>query len=137
MIVMKLSAKHQAQVALAVDRAVAQWAKDVSTPGQIVQALDKVLLFLRQNGAATRQAAHVASLGLVFGQQLVRDQGWCWRSASEDGSVNPAVVCREMVTACLVVDAATMLVTNSGYGSLAALYRSCSSGMPHPLVVTV
>lgn len=119
-----LSDKHLVEVNQAVDRALAQWLPgvDTSQPLEVVRALERVLLFLQQNGDASAQARHVASLAFAFGQQLVRAGGWGWHSVSEDGSVNPSVV-RADGRACLVVDAVTAMVTKTSSAGLVELYR--------------
>jgi hypothetical protein len=129
-----LSERHRAELSLAVERAAAQWLKGVAAPGDVVHALERVLLFLKQNGAASPQARHVASLGFLFGQQLVRASGWTWQSVSEDGDVNPAVVSADGRRALLVVDVVTRLVLGADKASLAALYAALHAGQAHPLV---
>ena len=52
--------------------------------------MERILLFLRQNGGASMQARQVASLAFIIGEQVVQLGGWKWMSVSDDGSVNPA-----------------------------------------------
>lgn len=135
MLVTPLSEKHRAELELAVERALGQWAKGVEAPADIVAALERVLLFLKQNAVgASAQARQVASLGFCFGQQLVR-AGWTWESISDDGGVNPAVVAPDRSRACLVVDVMTLLVMGEAKGSLGGLYRACVGLQAHPLVL--
>lgn len=129
-----LSAQHQGELALAVERALAQWAKGVEAPADVVAALERVLLFLKQNGSASPQARHVASLAFAFGQQLVRAAGWTWQSVSDDASVNPAIVSPDGTRALLVVDVMTRLVVGADKASLAALFRTLTAGDGHALV---
>ena len=129
-----LSERHLSELALAVDRAAAQWVKGVDAPVDVVRGLERVLLFLKQNGAASPQARHIASLGFIFGQQVVRAGGWTWQSVSEDGSVNPAIVSPDGKRAVLVVDVVTRLVVGADKASLAALYGALVGGEGHALV---
>jgi hypothetical protein len=129
-----LSPQHEAELALAVERALAQWAKGVEKPSDVVNALERVLLFLRQNGSASPQARHVASLAFAFGQQVVREAQWTWRSVSDDGGVNPAIVSPDGRRALLVVDVMTRLVVGADKASLAAVYRALTKGEGHALV---
>ncbi|MDP3503208.1 MAG: hypothetical protein Q8S33_22940 [Myxococcales bacterium] len=119
-----LSDKHLLEVTQASDRALAQWltAPEVSEPLAFVRALERVLLFLKQNGDASAQARQVSSLAFAFGQQLVRTGAWEWKSVSEDGSVNPSVV-NGAGRACLVVDTVTAMVTQRSSIGLVELYR--------------
>ena len=87
-----LSEKHLGELQLATERALQQWAKDIFVPTEILAAMERVLLFLRQNGGASKQARQVASLAFIVGEQLVQLDGWKWMSVSEDGSLNPAIV---------------------------------------------
>ena len=124
-----LSAKHSSELELAVARALSQWLPGaLGAPVDVVQALERVLLFLRQNGSPTNQSRHVASLAFCWGSQLVRAGGFTWMSVSEDGSVNPSVVSLDHARACLVVDAVTTLVLAPGPQSLTSLYRTLASG---------
>lgn len=129
-----LSEQHATELALAVERARAQWAKGLSAPEAVVAALERVLLFLRQNGAASPQARHVASLAFCFGQQVVAARGWMWKSVSDDGSVNPSIVSPDGKRAVLVVDVMTRLVVGTEKASLAGLFKALTSEGAHPLV---
>ncbi|MEW5739389.1 MAG: hypothetical protein AB1938_10710 [Myxococcota bacterium] len=129
-----LSAQHTAELSLAVDRALAQWAKGLTRPEDIVAALERVLLFLRQNGAASPQARHVASLAFSFGQQVVAGAGWTWQSVSDDGGVNPSIVSPDGTRAVLVVDVMTRLVVGADKASLASFFQALLRGEAHPLV---
>lgn len=133
-VVAPLSAQHESELALAVERAAAQWVKRVERPIEVVAGLERVLLFLKQNGSAAPQARHVASLAFVFGQQVVREAGWSWKSVSEDGSVNPAIVSPDGKRAVLVVDVVTRLVVGADKASLSALFRALVDGQGTPLV---
>ncbi|MBL8919555.1 MAG: hypothetical protein JNJ54_11880 [Myxococcaceae bacterium] len=119
-----LSEKHLTELGQAVDRALAQWLTEGGggEPVEVVRALERVLLFLKQNGDASAQARQVSSLAFAFGQQLVRRGGWTWHSVSEDGSVNPSVV-HEDGRACLVVDTVTSMVTKTCALGLVELFR--------------
>jgi hypothetical protein len=118
-----LSEKHLLEVQEASDRAITQWliAKEPE-PLEFVRALERVLLFLKQNGHASAQARQVASLAFAFGQQLVRTGKWEWKSVSEDGSVNPSVVNSDG-RACLVIDSVTAMVTHRSSVGLVELFR--------------
>jgi hypothetical protein len=130
-----LSEKHLVELEQAVDRALGQWltGERPDAPLDVVRALERVLLFLKQNGDASAQARHVASLAFAFGAQLVRHGGWAWHSVSEDGSVNPSVV-RPDGRACLVVDTLTALVTRSETGGLVDLFKALQDGEELPTI---
>ncbi len=132
-----LSDKHLGELQLATERALQQWAKDVFAPAAIVSSMERVLLFLRQNGGASKQARQVASLAFIIGEQVVQLGEWKWMSVSEDGSLNPAIVSPDGARACLVVDVVTLLVAGEAKGSLTALVRACVENEGHPLVVPV
>lgn len=134
LVVAPLSQQHASELAVAVERALAQWAKGVTPPEDIVAALERVLLFLRQNGAASPQARHVASLAFSFGQQVVARAGWTWQSVSDDGSVNPAIVSPDGKRAVLVVDVMTRLVVGADKASLAGFFKALVGADEHPLV---
>lgn len=126
-----LSEKHLAELALAVSRALAQWlpkGEALPAPLEVVQGLERVLLFLRQNGSPSPQARQVASLAFCWGDQLVRDGAFRWASVSEDDSVNPSILSLDETRACMVVDAVTTLVMEPQAMSLTALYRSLHKG---------
>jgi len=124
-----LSEKHLCELALAVSRALSQWLPGpLGAPLEVVQGLERVLLFLRQNGSPSPQARQVASLAFCWGDQLVRAGGFHWASASEDSSVNPSVVSDDEVRACMVVDTITTLVIEPQAMSLVALYRALERG---------
>lgn len=124
-----LSEQHRGEVRRAAERALAQWlpAGPPPEPAQVVQGLERVLLFLRQHGSPSRQAAQVASLALAWGEQVVRAAGWSWMNLAEDGAVNPGLVSPAGAHACLPVDLVTVLVLEKK-GSLAALYRRLVEG---------
>lgn len=129
-----LSEKHQGELRLAAERALAQWlgAGPRPEPAQVVQGLERVLLFLRQNGSPSRQAAQVTSLALAWGEQVVRAAGWSWMNVAEGGALNPGLVSPGGAHACLPVDLVTVLVMEKR-GSLAALYRKLVDGpLPPP-----
>jgi hypothetical protein len=130
-----LSEKHVVELEQAVDRALMQWltGERPDAPIDVVRALERVLLFLKQNGDASAQARHVASLAFAFGAQLVRHGGWTWQSVSEDGGVNPTVV-RTDGRACLVVDTMTALVTKSASIGLVELFTQLVDATPPPPV---
>lgn len=132
-----LSDKHLGELQLATERALQQWAKNLFAPRDILAAMDRVLLFLRQNGGASLQPRQVTSLAFIFGEQLVQLGGWKWRSVSDDGSLNPAIVSPDGTRACLVIDVVTLLVTREVKGSLAPLAAACLEGTPHELVVSL
>ncbi len=127
-----LTDKHHRELALAVERASTQWVPNLTDPAQIVAALDRVLLFLRQNGSASPQARQVASLAFVFGAQVVATSDWTWHSVSEDDGLNPSLVSADRKHAVLVVDLATQLVMGLAKGSLADLHRACVEHRDHP-----
>jgi len=124
-----LSEQHRGEIRLAVERALAQWlgAGPPREPAQVVQGLERVLLFLRQNGSPSRQAAHVTSLALAWGEQVVRAAGWAWMNVAEEGALNPGLVSPGGAHACLPVDVVTVLVMERK-GSLVALYRRLVDG---------
>jgi hypothetical protein len=128
-----LSAKHLEELHLAVDRARQQWVPQVHEPAQIVVALERVLLFLRQNGQPSPQARQVASLAFVLGEALVNSSTWAWASVSDDGSVNPSLVSADGQFALLVVDVVTLWVMSAHRLSLRELFEACRDGRPHPL----
>lgn len=66
-----LSDKHVTELNQAVDRALGQWLTGPvpSEPLDVVRALERVLLFLKQNGDASAQGRHVASLAFAFGEK--------------------------------------------------------------------
>ncbi|MGV3621472.1 MAG: hypothetical protein ACO1OB_11680 [Archangium sp.] len=130
-----LSEKHLGELHLATERALQQWARDIFAPTEILAAMERVLLFLRQNGGASKQARHVASLAFIVGEQLVQLDGWKWMSVSEDGSLNPAIVSADGKRAVMMVDAMTIMVT--GKGSVGSLVRACRENSEHELVVTL
>lgn len=136
-----LSEKHRQELAQAVERALSQWLTGGApeSPLDVVRALERVLLFLRQNGDAQAQSRHVASLAFALGEQLVKSGGWSWCSVSEDGSINPSVV-RDDGLACLVVDAVTGMVTKTSDVGLVELFRALQGtpppGLPGVLRVT-
>ena len=132
-----LSEKHRGELQLATERALQQWAKDVFAPQEIVSAMERILLFLRQNGGAARQARQVASLAFIIGEQVVQLGGWKWMSVSEDDSVNPAIVSPDGVRACLVVDVISLLVAGEARSSLGTLVRACVENQPHEMLVPV
>ncbi len=130
-----LSEKHLGELQLATERALQQWAKNVFAPPAIVSSMERVLLFLRQTGGASKQARQVASLAFIIGEQVVQLAGWKWMSVSDDGSLNPAIVSPDGARACLVVDVMTLLVAGEAKESLGALVRACVENQPHDLVV--
>lgn len=127
-----LTDKHHRELALAVERASKQWVPALTDPVQIIGALDRIVLFLRQNGSASPQARQVASLAFVFGAQVVATSDWTWHSVSDDDSVNPSIVSADRTRAVLVVDLATQLVMGHARGSLADLHRACVERRDHP-----
>lgn len=136
-----LSEKHQGELGLAIIRALGQWLPgDQQSPLDTVQGLERVLLFLRQNGSPSPQARQVASLAFCWGEQLVRDGSFHWASVAEDDSVNPSVVSNDNLRACLVVDAVTVLVMQPQALSLTALFKALQAGeqpeMPGVIGVT-
>jgi len=132
----QLSSQHRREIDRSIAIAKAQWTKDLHHPSPIIQSLGRILLFLRQNGGASRQARHVASLAFVMGEQVVQHAGWRWMSVSEDGSVNPAIVSPDGRRACLVVDAVTLLLVDSSLGTVARLFQACVDGQVHSLVIS-
>lgn len=132
-----LSKKHLGEVHVATERALQQWAKGVFAPTEIVAAMERILLFLRQHGGASQQARQVTSLAFIIGEQVVQLAGWSWVSASDDGSLNPAVVSADQTRVLPVIDVMTLLVTGEARSSLASLVRACVDATPHPLIVTL
>lgn len=132
-----LSDRHTAELQLATERALQQWAKGIFAPTEIVSAMERILLFLRQNGGAAKQARQVASLAFIIGEQIVQLGGWKWMSVSDDGSVNPAIVSADGKRACLVVDVMTVLVGGETRASLGTLVKACVDDEHHSLVVLV
>lgn len=135
--VTELSAKHLGELQLATERALQQWAKDVFVPQQILAAMERVSLFLKQNGGAAKQARQVTSLAFIVGEQVVQLGGWRWVSVSDDGSLNPAILSPDGKRACLVLDFMTLLVSGQGSGSVGSLVRACLEGQAHEGVVVL
>jgi len=129
-LVTPLSEKHLVELDQAVERALSQWLTPQvpSEPVAVVRALDRVLLFLKQNGDASAQARQVSSLAFAFGEQVVRAGGWAWRSVSEDGSVNPSIVRDADGRACLVVDTVTAMVLRRCETGLSTLFEALVTG---------
>jgi hypothetical protein len=132
-----LSMQHGLELQVAAGRALQQWAPNVREPKDIVVALDRVLLFLRQNGGAAPQARQVASLAFLFGLQVIRTAQWRWMSVSEDESVNPAIVSPDGKSAVLVVDVATRWVMREVKVSPHELYLACVEGRHHDLFTSL
>lgn len=129
-----LSSKHLGELQLATERALQQWAKGIFAAPEILNAMERVLLFLRQNGGASKQARQVASLAFIVGEQVVQLGNWKWVSASDDGSLNPAILSPDQKRVCLVVDAFTLMLATELKTSVNALARACLDGLPHELV---
>jgi hypothetical protein len=128
-----LSDAHLAQLQRAVELALPQWLKPVpDEPERVVAGLERVLLFLRQQGHPTQQARQVASLAFAFGAQVTRATGWSWQSVSEDGGVNPALVSPDGRRACLVVDVVTGLALARSGEPLGGLFRAIVEGADPP-----
>lgn len=126
-----LSDKHLGELQLATERALQQWAKDVIVPQKILSSMERILLFLKQNGGASRQARQVASLAFIVGEQVVQLGGWKWMSVSDDGSLNPAIVSPDGRRACLMVDVMTLMISGELKSSVGALARACLEDTPH------
>ncbi len=135
LVVSPLSEKHRAEIALAVSRALSQWlgAAPPEEPALVVRGLERVLLFLRQNGSPSRQAAHVTSLALAWGEQVARAAGWVWMNVSDGGAPSPGLVAPSGAHACLPVDLVTALVMGRGGASLTGLFRRVTAGDLPPL----
>jgi hypothetical protein len=118
-----LSEAHVGQLALAVERARAQWVPRLEAPRDVVVGLERVLLFLRQNGSPSKQARQVASLAFLFGAQVVAGSDWRWASVCEDDGVNPSLVSADGRWACCLVDVATTLVMERRGVTLLGLYE--------------
>lgn len=132
--VTELSAQHQGEIARAAQRALAQWAKDVPPePFRVVQVLERVLLFLKQNGGPSRQADHVTSLAFAWGEQVVAQAAWRWVNLADDGGVNPGLVSPDGAHGCLPVDLVAVRVMQVRSPSLSALFRRIVEGpLPPP-----
>lgn len=128
-----LSPKHLGEISLTVERGTAQWLKGSPTPAQAVAQLERVLLFLKQNGGASRQAQHVTSLALIFGEQVCAVSGWRWMNVSDDGRLNPGLVSADGAHACLPVDVVTRLLMRQQIPSLGELFTMLVEG-PLPTV---
>lgn len=135
--VTELSAKHLDELHLAVDRAMQQWVPSVRDPLEVVVALERVLLFLRQNGGPSPQSRQVASLAFILGEQLVKSSSWTWMSVSEDGTVNPSIVSADRQFAMLVVDVVTLWVMGAHRISLREVFEACTTGRPHALFTSL
>lgn len=129
-----LSARHALELQRAVDAALLQWAPGTTEPKAVIAALERVLLFLKQNGGAATQSRQVASLAFVFGHQVVRSAQWAWFSVSDDGGLNPSIVSPDQTRALLVVDVITQWVVGELKVSLKDLYAACVEGTAHELV---
>ncbi len=128
-----LSEKHLAEIALAIERARAQWLKGPAdpTPRDVVSQLDRVLLFLKQNGSPTAQSRHVTSLALTFGDAVGKTNGWRWKNVSDDGALNPGLVSPTEQHAFLPIDTVTrLLMHDSSVPSLPALFRLLTEPLP-------
>jgi len=132
----ELSEQHRGEIARAAQRALSQWAKDgPAEPARVVQVLERVLLFLKQNGGPTRQADHVTSLAFAWGEQVAQSSGWRWMNVSDDGGVNPGLVSPDGAHACLPVDVVAVRVMQVRQPTLSALYRRIVEG-PLPAAAT-
>jgi len=132
-----LSKKHLEELERATATALAQWAPQLTDPHEIVSAMDRVLLFLKQQGQPSAQARQVASLAFVVGEQVVKLGGWAWVNLSDDNSFNPAIISPDGTRAALLIDALTFLVMGHEEGSLTGLVRACLMGLPHALLQTL
>lgn len=132
-----LSERHALELQRAVDTALLQWAPGATEPKAIIAALERVLLFLKQNGGAATQSRQVASLAFVFGHQVVRSAQWTWFSVADDGGLNPSIVSPDQSRALLVVDVITQWVMGELKVSLKDLYEACVGGSTHPLLTVL
>ena len=125
-----LSEVHQQQIAKATVQALVQWLPNHASlgPADIVQQLDRVVLFLQQNGSPSRQAAQVTSLAFSWGMQLQRTLGWQWVNAEGDQGFNPALLSADGQWLVCPVDIVTALVMKHAQGSLAKLYGALVAG---------
>jgi len=135
LIVRHLSEKHALDLQNAVERALAEWAPGLDEPRDILEALERVLVFLRQKGGASTQARQVAAAAFVLGHQVARVARWTWHSVSEDGSLNPSVVSPDGRRALPVVDVTTQRLLGEVQEPLWVLLAACVDGTPHPLVL--
>ena len=135
LIVRHLSEKHALDLQNAVDRALAEWAPGLEEPADILEALERVLLFVRQKGGPSAQSRQVAAAAFVLGHQVVRVARWTWHSVSEDGSLNPSVVSPDGRRALPVVDVTTQRALGELREPLVELLAACVDGTPHPLVL--
>ncbi len=94
---------------------------------EILQRLERVVLFLRQNGSPSRQAGQVAALAFLFGEWLVRQQGFSWCCAQLDGATTPAVLSFDCTTVCSVVDVVTQLVMHQNQLSFKQAIFACAA----------
>lgn len=126
-----LSERHVSQLRRAAAMAQAQWAPEATAPMDVVAAMDRVVLFLKQNGDASAQSRQVASLAFVVGEQIVQLADWKWMNASDDDTLNPAIVSADGHRAVALLDIATLLVMGETSGSLTALARACVGATNH------
>ena len=125
----QLSEVHQQQIARATLQALVQWLPGHASlsPVEIVQRLDRVVLFLQQNGSPSRQAGQVTSLAFAWGMQVQRALGWQWVNAATDGTFNPALQSEDGRLLCCAVDVVTALVMRQASGSLLKLFNELTS----------
>jgi hypothetical protein len=135
LIVRHLSEKHVLDLQNAVDRALVEWAPGLTEPRDILEALERVVVFLRQKGGPSTQSRQVAAAAFVLGHQVARLARWTWHSVSEDGTLNPSVVSPDGRRALPVVDVTTQRVLGEVKAPLWDLVAACVEGTPHPLVL--
>jgi hypothetical protein len=134
--VAELTMKQHSELAVAVERATVQWLPEPLMPAAAVAQLDRVLLFLKQNGAATRQAQHVAFMAFTFGALVVQAQPrWRWASVSDDARPNPALLSLDGHQAFLAVDVVTEHIMGQRPGGLSAVFQRLVNG-PWPVTGT-
>jgi hypothetical protein len=135
LVVRHLSEKHVLDLQNAVDQALREWAPGLSEPREIVDALERVVVFLRLKGAPSSQSRQVAAAAFVLGHQLARVAHWTWHSVSEDGALNPTVVSPDGRRGLPVVDVTAARVLGALEEPLWTVFSACVEGADHPMVL--
>jgi hypothetical protein len=125
-----LPSRLSAQLRASVASARKQW--QLENPATIksmsVMDLQRVLLFLRQNGSPSQQAGQVAALAFLFGECLAQDFGWSWCAARFDYHSVPALLSPHGNRVLAVIDIVTVSVLSNQAPSLPTLYRQIERG---------
>ncbi len=114
-----------AQLRAAIASARKQWMVEVSITikSLSVSDLQRVLLFLRQNGSPSQQAGQVTALAFLFGECVVQDFGWRWCLARLDQAAVPALLSPDGTRVLAVIDIVTNCVLSRNALSLPKLHH--------------